>query len=112
MWEFIGTCVTAFATITCAIIAFTSNRQARVTKEEKERNEKRSKRRLIESRLSLELMNANCALTVGTALAVKRGHANGELDEGLKQVEAARKKYMDFLKEVAIEDVVGNDYDS
>ena len=108
MLELIGTLGSAAATIVCAFIAYRGEKRARITKEEKERNERRAQRRLQESRLSLELMNANCALSVGTALAVKRGHANGELEEGLKQVEAARKKYLDFLKEVALEDVIGD----
>lgn len=106
---FMGTSVTAIATIVCAIIAYRSEQRAKITKEEKERSEKRANRRLQESRLSLELMNANCALSVGTALAVKRGHANGELEEGLQQVELARKKYLDFLKAVAVEDIIGGD---
>ena len=108
MLELIGVIVSAAATVACAILAYASNKQSRIMKEDRARVEKRAQRRLKESRLSLELMNANCVLTVGTALAVKRGHANGELDDGLAQVEAARRKYMDFLKEVAIEDVVGD----
>lgn len=109
MIEFLGTCVAAAATIVCAIIAYRSNKEAKIAKEERERAELRAKRRLQESRLSLKLINANCALTVGTALAVKRGHANGELDDGLKQVAEAQKAYNEFIQQVALEDVVGEE---
>lgn len=58
--------------------------------------------------LSLKLMNANCALTIGTALAIKRGRANGELEDGLKKVEEAQKEYEDFLRTIALEDLQNN----
>ena len=105
--EFLGGCISSLATIICAVIAYQGKQEAKLAKEERNRVEKRAARRLQESRLSLQLMNANCALTVGTALAVKRGHANGELDDGLEKVAAAQKAYNDFIQAVALEDVVG-----
>jgi hypothetical protein len=108
MVELVGICVSAIATVICAFIAHKGNKQAKILAEDRARSEKRAQRRLRESRLSLELMNATCVLSVGTALALKRGHANGEVDKGLEQVDAARSKYLDFLKEVAIEDVIGD----
>lgn len=107
--EFLGICVSSLATVVCAVIAYQGKLEAKTAKEERDRAEKRATRRLQESRLSLKLLNANCALTVGTALAVKRGHANGELDDGLKQVAEAQKEYNDFIQAVALEDVVGDD---
>lgn len=106
MVDLLGNVVTSFATIICAYIAYRSNRDAKVAKKDAAQAERRNQRKLQESRLSLKLMNANCALTVGTALAIQRGKANGELEEGLKQVAEAQKEYMDFMQNIALEDFV------
>ena len=95
------TCViiSSLATIFCAYIAHKNDKVAKET-------EIRSRRRIKESMLSLKLMNANCELSVGTALAVKRGYANGELEEGLKKVKEAQTEYENFLQSIAVEDMV------
>lgn len=108
MLDFFGIIVTALATVVCAYISYKSNQENKMLREDKEVAEKRIKRRIRESHLSLKLMNANCELTVGTALAVKRGKANGELEEGLAAVAAAQKEYKEFLEQIALEDMEAN----
>ena len=97
--------IAAAATIIAAIITgIFAYRQARLTKrieadaeETKEKEDQRKK----ESLLAMELSNANAKLTVGVAMALKRGHANGEIEEGLKAVQMAMDAYEAYLREVA-----------
>lgn len=54
-----------------------------------------------ESLLSLELQMATAKMSFATAIALKRGYANGEVEDGIKAYEAAKKKYLDFLNQQA-----------
>lgn len=65
--------------------------------------ERRAEARRKEGLLSLELQMATAKLSFATAVAVKRGRANGEVEEGITAYEAARKKYLAFLNEQAAE---------
>lgn len=58
-----------------------------------------------EGRLQLKMMDANSRLTVGVAMALKHGHANGEVEEGLKAIEEAEKEYVEFLEDIAIDQI-------
>jgi len=65
----------------------------------------RVKARKKESLLSLELQMATAKLSYATAMALKRGYANGEVEEGIESYEEAKKKYFDFLNEQAVDHV-------
>lgn len=116
MLQAICTLITALGAIAVAIIQRKSNndRKADEAKQAKERQqaeerankerkeaEERAKLRAMESRLSMNMMYSTAKLCVGTALAVKRGKANGELDEGLDMVERSTEQYEKFLRDVA-----------
>ena len=68
---------------------------------ERERINKRAEQRMKESLLTMRLINADTQLTLGVAMAIKRGHANGEIEEGLKAVQDAQKEYQEFNEELA-----------
>ena len=83
-------------------------RQAKVDKQIELQNKQeisRSDLRRKESLLSMRMASANTKLTIGVAMALKNGHANGEIEEGMKAVEDAEREYNDFLKTVAINDI-------
>lgn len=116
MLQAICTLITALGAIAVAIIQRKANndRKADEAKQAKERQqaeerankerkeaEERAKLRAMESRLSMNMMYSTAKLCVGTALAVKRGKANGELDEGLDMVERSTEQYEKFLRDVA-----------
>ncbi len=48
-------------------------------------------------------MMATAKLAYATAVALRRGRANGEVEEGVEAYETARKKYLDFLNRQATE---------
>lgn len=65
--------------------------------------DERASARKRESLLALELQMATAKLSYAVAVAVKRGTPNGEVEEGVKAYEDARKKYLSFLNEQATE---------
>lgn len=76
----------------------------RENKKEKER-EKREETRREEALLSLELNMSNNKLSYATAMALKRGTANGEVEEGIEAYQKAKDKYYAFLNKQAIEHI-------
>ena len=38
-------------------------------------------------------------------MALKHGHANGEVEAGLKEVESAQMEYQQFLENIAIDQI-------
>lgn len=95
MTGIISAVISACAAIICAVIG-------RRTAIKDKKNEERAEQRAKESLLSMQLMNANCKLTVGVAMALKRGQCNGEVEEGLAAVEEATKAYEDFHSNLVI----------
>lgn len=57
--------------------------------------------RKTESLLSLEMQMATAKMAYATAIALKRGYANGEVEEGVAAYDEARKKYLSFLNRQA-----------
>ena len=94
MVEIICAAIAAAATIICACIA--SGQKKRDAKEAVI-----AEQRAKEGRLQLKMLDANAKLTVGVAMALKHGHVNGEVEEGLKAVEEANNEYVHFLEGVA-----------
>lgn len=87
--------------ITGVILAFYNRKQSKKEKEHEKKEEARRK----ESLLSLEMIMASNKLSFAVAMAVKRGTANGEVEEGIEAYEIAKKKYLAFLNEQAIEHI-------
>lgn len=89
--------------VICSLIAATSAVAVafigRKYAKDQKKIEARAEARARESRLSMNFMAANAKLCVGTALAIKRGHCNGELDAGLEAVAKAEEGYEEFLRE-------------
>jgi hypothetical protein len=81
------------------IMAYYNKKQAKRDKE----IEQRAKDRRKESLLGLKLSMANGKMSYATAMAIKRGHANGEVEEGIEAYSQARKEYLDFVNEQAVE---------
>lgn len=112
----ICTVITASSGIIMAYIAdMTKKSKAAEAKKEEQRKKeeeerlkealKREKRRREEMFLSLQMASANSALTVGVAWALKRGHCNGEVEEGLRKVAEAEEAYKKFMQEVVVEEI-------
>lgn len=78
-------------------MALFNKRQKAREKEVDERAEARKK----ESLLALDMQMATAKLAYATAMALKRGHANGEVEEGISSYQTAREKYLHFLNEQA-----------
>lgn len=72
----------------------------RQTKRDKE-TDARAEARKRESLLALEMQMATAKMSYAVAMALKRGHANGEVEEAVNAYEEARKKYLAFLNEQA-----------
>ena len=63
----------------------------------------RAEARKAESLLSLDMQMATAKMAYATAMAIKRGHANGEVEDGVAAYECAKKRYVDFLNQQAAE---------
>ena len=98
MTDILCTFITAAATIICAYMAAQGKKRS-------DREDARAERRAKEGRLQLEMIEANSKLTVGIAMALKHGHANGEVEAGLKAVDEAQREYVEFLEGIAIEQI-------
>lgn len=105
MLQVICTLITALGAIAVAVIQYKSNKDRKAadakSAQERQQAEERARIRAMESRLSMDMMYSTAKLCVGTALAVKRGKANGELDDGLDMVERSTEQYEKFLRDVA-----------
>ena len=99
----------AVTEIICAVISsFSAVMVALLSKRiqtENSKIEKRSELRSQESRLILDMIHANIKLSVGTAMAIKNGHCNGELNAGLEAVNSCNEKYNRFLQQIAIDEL-------
>lgn len=102
MVEVICAFIAAVATIICAWIAKCNADTEKKRNASEKRSEELNAERAKEARLQMDMIAANSKLTVGVAMALKHGHANGEVEEGLAAVKTANEKYSDFLREIAI----------
>lgn len=101
MTDWITTAVAAAVpSVLCGLFMAWVNRQQKRRSENEDRHLRAQKE---ESLLHLDLMMATAKLAYATAVAIRRGRANGEVEEGIAAYEAARKKYIAFLNEQATE---------
>ena len=94
MIEIACAAITAMAAIAVAVIE-------RRTYVQSKKSEARAERRAVESRLSMDLMYANCALSLTTAKKLANMHTNGDVEEAMQAAETAQKAYNDFVKDTA-----------
>lgn len=94
MIEIVCATITAIAAIFVAIIErrnFLQNKRV----------EERAKRRAEESLLSMDLMYANCALSLTTAKKLANMHTNGDVEEAMQAAEKAQTAYNTFIRNTA-----------
>ena len=65
------------------------------------RTEVRAARRERESRLAMDLMYANCSLSLTTAKKLAGMHTNGDVEEAMETARAAQEAYQDFARDEA-----------
>ena len=101
----VGTIVVAIIggifTVRQAKVSADMSSEREANKQERERIDKRAEQRVRESLLTMRLINADTQLTLGVAMALKHGHANGEIEEGLAAVKTAQEEYQKFNEELA-----------
>lgn len=94
MVEIICAAIAAVATIVSAYIAVAQKR-------ENKKIDARAERRAMESRLSMDLMYASCALSLTTAKKLANMHTNGDVEEAMDAAENAQKAYINFVRDEA-----------
>ena len=82
----------------CTVLAAMAERQSRVSSR---RAENRAQRREKESRLAMELMYANCALSLTTAKKLAGMHTNGDVEAAMETARTAQEAYVDFVRNQA-----------
>ena len=102
MWQYI---IPALATVTVAVIEAIAAKGRKQTKEQIEKAEKRSERRMKENQLSMQMMYATLQLSVVTANALTGGHNNGNVEKARQAAQEAQERYEEFLAAVAIEEL-------
>ena len=101
MTDWITTAIAAAVpSVLCGLFMAWFNRQQKRRSENANRHLRAQKE---ESLLHLDLMMATAKLAYATAVAIKRGRANGEVEEGIAAYEQAKSKYIAFLNEQATE---------
>jgi len=100
--------IAVIGAIVTIYIAKTEKRQkindAKREKRQKEIDERAELRRK-ESELAIKLMDANVALSVATAIAVKDGNTNGTMSAALKKAEKAADEYDCFVTDTAVDNI-------
>lgn len=75
----------------------------RIEHEHYEESKCRSEARKKEGRLSLKLLMANGKLSYASAMAIKRGKPNGEMEDAMTDYEVAKKDYYNFINNEYVE---------
>lgn len=87
-------------TVFVSMLVFYFERKQKISDEKAEERAKAIKEETI---LQLEMSMANNKLSYATAMAIKRGKANGEVEEAIEAFEQAKRNYYKFMNEQAIE---------
>ena len=82
----------------CSVLAAIAERRMRLSSK---RMEVRAQRREKETRLAMELMYANCSLSLTTAKKLAGMHTNGDVEEAMEAARNAQEEYMDFVRDEA-----------
>ena len=87
--------------LVAVVLYFFNKGMAARDKKEDHREELRRK----ESRLLLDMSMANGELGYASAMALKRGQPNGEVEAAIKAYNEAKEKYENFIRDVYAEEV-------
>ena len=88
--------------IICALIAGGASVLAALAERRSRQSARRTaQRREKESRLAMELMYANCALSLTTAKKLAGMHTNGDVEEAMEAARSAQEAYVDFVRDEA-----------
>lgn len=95
--------------IVCALIAGTATVLAAITERRNRINAKKAEARMAlrerESHLSMDLMVANCALSLVIAKKLTGMHTNGDVEEAMQAAHSAREAYTAFVRGEAAHNV-------
>ena len=105
METIIAAVIAAASAVTIAIIEKRAADDRKKAEEDRNRVEERAKIRERESRLSMEMMNATCALSLVAAKKLTGQHTNGDVEEAMTKARAAQAKYDDFIKDTVAHQV-------
>ena len=97
--------ITAAAAIIVAVIECAAAIERRQVRQDRQRMERRATRRAEESRLSMDLMYATCALSLTTAKKLAGHHTNGDVEEAMAKAVEAQEKYWEFTRQQTAENV-------
>ena len=90
--------VCAWIAAAATVVAALAERRSRVGAR---RSEMRAARREKESRLAMELMYANCSLSLTTARKLAGMHTNGDVEYAMEAAKAAQESYQNFVRDEA-----------
>ena len=96
--EVICALIAAAATVVAALAEHRSRQSAK-------RSEIRAARREKESRLAMDLMYANCSLSLTTAKKLAGMHTNGDVEEAMEAARSAQEAYVDFVRDEAARNI-------
>ena len=85
----------AIAAVSAVVVAVIERRNAAQNR----RIEARAEQRARESRLSMDLMYANCALSLTTAKKLANMHTNGDVEEAMEAARRAQEEYNKFVRD-------------
>lgn len=71
----------------------------RAQKKRDEKEEHRAAARKLETRLMLDMQMATAKLAFATAMAIKRGTANGEVEDGIVAYKKALEEFQEFERD-------------
>ena len=92
MLEIVLAVLNASTLIMVAVIQNTNTKNKKV-------EEERYQRRLQHEKLSIELMQCDCKLSVLTAKKIAGEHINGDLEKAIDATEQSYANYVDFVNE-------------
>lgn len=72
-------------------------------RQQRKRTEEEDQNRKEMLRLVLKLLIAETDLSRATAIALKRGEANGELENALENVKKVKSEYKEFLNKIGVD---------
>lgn len=94
--------LTACPSIVTGVIAYRINKKGDQRHEEAE---KRHDERVEAEKLQMEVQLATADLSYASAMALKRGKANGEVEAGIASYEKAKRDYFNFINKKYLEDI-------
>ena len=98
--------ISAASVVLVAIIEALATIERRSAKGARERMEKREEARAMETRLAMQMMDANLELGLATAIAVEEGKLNGEMKAAKAKAQEAQERYQSFIVDLAAHQVV------